>query len=194
MTFQRIPDDFRGVPEHFPTISEDFQGFPRDFPSGFRGFRRVPEGFRRCSDPFPSGFRGRVGFFRWREVVFFFPTTFRTLPDGSWGVSEDFRRVPKISGDVTTIHMLIYAKLRIRLSDWSIWVTWAKYCSLIGYGPDERTTLLVQEQNIYGRKTKVCIILETDLQSRTGTQSFAVITWRKISFRWLCRGFLGFML
>ena len=38
----------------------------------------------------------------------------------------------------------------------------------------------VQEQNIYERKTKVCIILETDLQYRTGTQSFAVVTWRKI--------------
>ena len=38
----------------------------------------------------------------------------------------------------------------------------------------------VQEQNIYERKTKVCIILEIDLQYRTGTQSFAVITWRKI--------------
>ena len=38
----------------------------------------------------------------------------------------------------------------------------------------------VQEQNIYERKTKVCIILETDLQSRNGTQSFAVITWRKL--------------
>ena len=30
----------------------------------------------------------------------------------------------------------------------------------------------VQEQNIYERKTKVCIILETNLQYRTGTQSF----------------------
>ena len=38
----------------------------------------------------------------------------------------------------------------------------------------------VQEQNIYERKTKVCIILEIDLQYRTRTQSFAVITWRKI--------------
>ena len=37
----------------------------------------------------------------------------------------------------------------------------------------------VQEQNIYERKTKVCILLETDLQYRTGTQSFAV-TWRKM--------------
>ena len=37
----------------------------------------------------------------------------------------------------------------------------------------------VQEQNIYERKTKVCIILETDPQCRTGTQSFAV-TWRKM--------------
>ena len=32
----------------------------------------------------------------------------------------------------------------------------------------------VQEQNIYERKTKVCIVLETDLQYRNGTQSFAV--------------------
>ena len=38
----------------------------------------------------------------------------------------------------------------------------------------------VQEQNIYERKTKVCIILENDLQYRTSTQSFAVITLRKI--------------
>ena len=30
----------------------------------------------------------------------------------------------------------------------------------------------VQEQNIYERKTKVCIVLETNLQYRTGTQSF----------------------
>ena len=30
----------------------------------------------------------------------------------------------------------------------------------------------VQEQNIYERKTKVCIILETNLQYRIGTQSF----------------------
>ena len=37
----------------------------------------------------------------------------------------------------------------------------------------------VQEQNIYERKTKVCIVLETDLQYRNGTQSFAV-TWREI--------------
>ena len=37
----------------------------------------------------------------------------------------------------------------------------------------------VQEQNIYERKTKVCLILETDLQYRTCLQSFAV-TWRKI--------------
>ena len=37
----------------------------------------------------------------------------------------------------------------------------------------------VQEQNIYERKTKVCIILETDLQCTTGLQSFAV-TWREI--------------
>ena len=37
----------------------------------------------------------------------------------------------------------------------------------------------VQEQNIYERKTKVCIILETDLHCRTGTQSFAV-TRRKM--------------
>ena len=37
----------------------------------------------------------------------------------------------------------------------------------------------VQEQNIYERKTKVCIVLETDLQYRTSTQSFAV-TWREI--------------
>ena len=37
----------------------------------------------------------------------------------------------------------------------------------------------VQEQNVYERKTKVCIIFETDLQYRSGTQSFAV-TWREI--------------
>ena len=37
----------------------------------------------------------------------------------------------------------------------------------------------VQEQNIYERKTKVCIIFETDLQCRSSTQSFAV-TWREI--------------
>ena len=37
----------------------------------------------------------------------------------------------------------------------------------------------VQEQNIYERKTKVCLILETNLQYRTSLQSFAV-TWRKI--------------
>ena len=30
----------------------------------------------------------------------------------------------------------------------------------------------VQEQNIYERKTKVCIILDTNLQYRTGAQSF----------------------
>ena len=37
----------------------------------------------------------------------------------------------------------------------------------------------VEEQNIYERKTKVCLILETDLQYGTCLQSFAV-TWRKI--------------
>ena len=37
----------------------------------------------------------------------------------------------------------------------------------------------VQQENIYERKTKVCIILETDLEYRTGMQSFAV-NWRKI--------------
>ena len=37
----------------------------------------------------------------------------------------------------------------------------------------------VQQENIYERKTKVGIILETDLESRNGMQSFAV-NWRKI--------------
>ena len=37
----------------------------------------------------------------------------------------------------------------------------------------------VQQENIYERKTKVGIILETDLEYRTGMQSFAV-NWRKI--------------
>ena len=37
----------------------------------------------------------------------------------------------------------------------------------------------VQEQNIYERKTKVCIIFKTDLQYRTCLQPFSV-TWRKI--------------
>ena len=37
----------------------------------------------------------------------------------------------------------------------------------------------VQQENIYERKTKVCIISETDLEYRTGMQSFAV-NWRKI--------------
>ena len=37
----------------------------------------------------------------------------------------------------------------------------------------------VQQENIYERKTKVCIISETDLEYRTGRQSFAV-NWRKI--------------
>ena len=38
----------------------------------------------------------------------------------------------------------------------------------------------VQQENIYERKTKVGIILETDLEYRTGMQSFAVVNWRKI--------------
>ena len=37
----------------------------------------------------------------------------------------------------------------------------------------------VQQENIYERKTKVCMILETGLEYRTGMQSFAV-NWRKI--------------
>ena len=37
----------------------------------------------------------------------------------------------------------------------------------------------VQQENIYERKTKVCIISETDLEYRTCMQSFAV-NWRKI--------------
>ena len=37
----------------------------------------------------------------------------------------------------------------------------------------------VQQENIYERKTKVCIISETDLEYRTGMHSFAV-NWRKI--------------
>ena len=37
----------------------------------------------------------------------------------------------------------------------------------------------VQQENIYKRKTKVCIISETDLEYRTGMHSFAV-NWRKI--------------
>ena len=36
----------------------------------------------------------------------------------------------------------------------------------------------VQQENVYERKTKVCIVLETDLEYRTGMQSFAV-NWRK---------------
>ena len=38
----------------------------------------------------------------------------------------------------------------------------------------------VQQENIYERKTKVGITLETDLEYRTGMQSFAVVNWRKI--------------
>ena len=37
----------------------------------------------------------------------------------------------------------------------------------------------MQQENIYERKTKVCIISETDLEYRTGMHSFAV-NWRKI--------------
>ena len=37
----------------------------------------------------------------------------------------------------------------------------------------------VQQEKIYERKTKVGIILETDLEYRTGMQSFTV-NWRKI--------------
>ena len=36
----------------------------------------------------------------------------------------------------------------------------------------------VQQENVYERKTKVCIVLETDVEYRTGMQSFAV-NWRK---------------
>ena len=43
-------------------------------------------------------------------------------------------------------------------------------CKLTDFGMERD----VQEQNIYERKTKVCIMLETNLQYGTGTQSFAV--------------------
>ena len=32
----------------------------------------------------------------------------------------------------------------------------------------------VQQENVYERKTKVCIVLETDVEYRTGMQSFVV--------------------
>ena len=36
----------------------------------------------------------------------------------------------------------------------------------------------VQQENVYERKTKVCIVLETDVEYRTGMQSL-VVNWRK---------------
>ena len=123
-----------------------FGGISDDFPSGFR---RDSEGFPSVSGKAaliqgfwagPRGFRG-------------FSTTFRALlvkqrllpvmllsdwlwPDRVLPVKR--RLLGSTSGlgvtscDVVVTRFLCSANLGFRLSDWSIWVTWAKCCHLIG--------------------------------------------------------------
>ena len=139
----------RGVSKGFPKVSEGFPTTFRPFPEDFRRFPKGSEGFeggffRFRSDDFPKPFRGVSEGFPTPSRPF--PEDFRRFPKSSEEfeggffrfLSDDFRRCPKMFRGVSDVKTIVKLILRIRLSDWSIWVTWAISCSLIGYGSDER--------------------------------------------------------